>query len=39
VAEEFNVLINPRHAGMGDVRSNTVRRWGYDLRLREDRRA
>lgn len=33
VPEEFNVLINPAHAGIGEVRARKVRRWWYDLRL------
>lgn len=33
VPEEANVLINPAHPGIGEVRTAKVRRWQYDLRL------
>jgi len=33
VPEEFNVLINPSHAGILAVRSRKVRRFTYDARL------
>ncbi len=33
IPEEFNVLINPRHADSGGVRATKVRRWLYDARL------
>jgi RES domain-containing protein len=33
VPEEFNVLINPRHPSIAQVRSAKVRKWWYDLRL------
>ena len=34
VPEERNVLLNPRHADCSRVTGTTVRRWGYDHRLR-----
>lgn len=37
VPEEQNVLINPLHADMGDVRIAKRRRWTYDPRLRKRR--
>lgn len=33
VPEEFNVLINPAHAGIARVHARKVRRWLYDARL------
>lgn len=33
VPEEFNVLINPRHAEAGQVRAVKVRPWFYDRRF------
>lgn len=33
VPEEFNVLINPAHAGLGGVKAVKVRKWLYDARL------
>lgn len=34
VAEEFNVMINPKHADGGRVRAEVVRKWTYDPRFR-----
>jgi len=34
VPEESNVLLNPLHPRMRDVRVEKVRRWTYDVRLR-----
>jgi RES domain-containing protein len=34
VAEEFNVLINPKHADISRVRAENVRKFTYDARLR-----
>ena len=33
VPEEFNVLINPLHAGAASVTSTKVRKWLYDPRI------
>ena len=33
VPEEFNVLVNPKHADIARVRAEKVRRWLYDARL------
>lgn len=33
VPEEFNVLINPAHAAIADVRAARQRRWNYDPRF------
>jgi RES domain-containing protein len=33
VPEEFNVLVNPRHAGAGSLHGRKVRAWHYDQRL------
>lgn len=34
VPEDWNVLINPAHAGAGAIRATRVRAWRYDRRLR-----
>jgi len=34
VPEEFNVLINPRHADAAKLRATKVRKWLYDARFR-----
>jgi|SRR5690606_28422923 RES domain-containing protein len=33
VTEEFNYMINPRHAGIGDVKVVEVKEFGFDLRF------
>jgi RES domain-containing protein len=33
VPEEFNLLINPAHADIADVKAEKVRKWLYDARL------
>ena len=33
VPDEYNVLLNPRHAGATAVTASTVRRWSYDPRF------
>lgn len=33
VPEEVNVLLNPRHPAMAQVRARKIRRWQYDSRL------
>jgi hypothetical protein len=33
VPEEFNVLVNPAHAAIRDVRAARHRRWNYDPRF------
>lgn len=33
VPEEFNVLLNPRHADAGQLVARKIRRWTYDARL------
>jgi RES domain-containing protein len=33
VPEEFNVLINPAHPGIADVKAHKLRKWVYDSRL------
>lgn len=34
VPEESNILINPRHPDAGALRTQKVRKWAYDARLR-----
>ena len=34
VPEEWNLLLNPRHAGAAGVRARKLRKWLYDPRLR-----
>ena len=34
VPEEFNILINPRHSDAGTLRSEKIRKWTYDARLK-----
>lgn len=34
VPEEFNVLINPKHADAAKIKATKLRRWLYDSRLR-----
>lgn len=34
VPEEWNILLNPRHAGAAGVKARKVRKWLYDPRLR-----
>ncbi|WP_048440524.1 RES family NAD+ phosphorylase [Caenimonas sp. SL110] len=34
VAEEFNLLLNPRHADAAKVRATKIRKWLYDPRAR-----
>ena len=37
VPDEFNVLLNPRHADAAKVTATTVRPWTYDARLLVER--
>ena len=34
VAEEFNVLVNPKHPDLCRTRAHVIRKWTYDTRLR-----
>lgn len=34
VPEEYNVLLNPKHADTAGIAANKLRRWTYDARLR-----
>lgn len=33
VPDEYNVLVNPGHGGVGGIVATTVRRWNYDPRF------
>ena len=33
VPEEFNILLNPRHANFPNIRARKIRKWQYDARF------